>query len=234
MNQLKYKTCFYNVEELTNKIPDDCIRIVISYLTDKEYFEKLVTHIPSNKYWHITKHWYKSRKDETLHIKIENDLRKYNCTHTMCSSAKHDNTISCGMFSPSVIVSGNMSENISKYYDALWIFNEKFELIKFSLDVGFLKLINDENDEEYGFRIYSYMINERKYVIENDNKPFKLIWSFHLDKICLLSDVDVNCTIDSTDYSAIDDSDDEEQLSISETTVPKNQEIVVPWSLSLL
>lgn len=230
MKQFKYKTCFYNVEELTNKIPADCVKIVISYLTDKEYFENLVTHIPSNKYWHINKYWCKSRNNETPHVKIEDNLRKYKCVYTMCSNTEYDDTISCEMSTPSVFV----SENISKYYYALWIYNKKMELIKFSLEVGFVKLINDYDDDEYGLRIYSYIINERNYVIENDKKPFKLIWSFHLDKICLLSDVDVNCTIDSTDYSAIDDSDDEEQLSISVTTIPKNQEIVVPWSLSLL
>ena len=47
MSLLKYETCFYNVEELTNKIPDDCIRIVISYLTNQEYFEKMLCKIKS-------------------------------------------------------------------------------------------------------------------------------------------------------------------------------------------
>ena len=46
---MKYKTWFYNVEPIANRLPDDCLKIVISYCYDESPYMFLKNHLRSLK-----------------------------------------------------------------------------------------------------------------------------------------------------------------------------------------
>jgi hypothetical protein len=156
MSLLKYKTCFYNVEELTNKLPDDCLRIVISYLTDKEYFEKMVHNI------------------------LEEHLKLYKCEsslsmtyYTMCCYEGYSNTM----------YRGNGSKFSINFTTCCfeWIYNENMELIKFEItsrkdyysSIYICKYSDDDKSEKINVSCLFYWDVSDLYiaVIHSDTTP---------------------------------------------------------------
>ena len=55
---MKYKTLFYDVEPISNRLPDDCLKIIIQYLKNKQEFTK--------KYSNISKFIHKYRANRFI------------------------------------------------------------------------------------------------------------------------------------------------------------------------
>jgi hypothetical protein len=153
---IKYKTCFYNVEELTNKIPDDCIRIVISYLTDKEYFEKLVEDTII-KYWnYIQEHYYTYSSYEVAKFWITTPIL--------------ENTYFIVLFYHQNKLETLVKQTILSFseFNFDWTYNENMELISF----------NYTTNDTCCYNYDSYSVSNEQY-----HKPIQLKWSIFSNKL---------------------------------------------------
>ena len=162
MNQLKYKTCFYNVEELTNKIPDDCIRIVISYLTDKEYFEKLLEKMNWQNYEY-------DHELEQTDIYISNPKLE----HSIClSNWKNDNN--------ELYSTIRLSLTATKRYTIEWTYDENMELnsvVFFNNGTYYVYFRDNSYDEPIKI---SWLIYSNKIIINTSCNFEKLLGSERL------------------------------------------------------
>ena len=153
---IKYKTCFYNVEELTNKLPDDCIRIVISYLTDKEYFEKLVEDTII-KYWNCIQEQY--------YTYSSHEVAKFWITTPIL-----ENTYFIAIFYDQNKLETLVKQTILSFseFNFDWTYNENMELISF----------NYTTNDTCCYNYDSYIVRNEQYY-----KPIQLKWSIFSNKL---------------------------------------------------
>ena len=73
MKKIRYKTLYYDVSVIASNLPDDCLKIVCSYVYDDSRYENISECI-SNMICVISDRRYKQYKSLKLHIRV-NDMK---------------------------------------------------------------------------------------------------------------------------------------------------------------